>query len=119
MLGSKQYPQFWGWGKVANRVARSPKHADVFHEARYNLAVCRMEFAMTLKGDERKEQLDRAKDDILIIGRLYPDMGGEIWRAKYNELFKRIQKVLGESPTGLPAPEKSMAAAPTSPAKAS
>ncbi len=119
MLGSKQYPQFWGWGKVANRVARSPKHTDVFHEARYNLAICRMEFAMTLKGDERKNQLDRAKDDILIIGRLYPDMGGDAWQAKYNELFKRIQKVLGESPTGLPAPEKPKDTGPTSPAKAS
>ncbi|MDZ7617159.1 MAG: tetratricopeptide repeat protein [Patescibacteria group bacterium] len=118
MLGSKQYPQFWGWGKVANRVSRSPKHTDVFHEARYNLAVCRLEFALTLKGEERTEQLNRAKDDIVIIGRLYPDMGGDSWRGKYNELFKRIQKVLGESPTGLPAQEKPKDAAPASPAKA-
>ncbi len=106
MLGSRQYPQFWGWGKIANRVARSPKHAGVFHEARYNLAVCRMEYGLTLSGSERKETLERAKQDILIIQKLYPEMGGEEWAGKYNELFKRIQKVLGESPTGLPEPQK-------------
>ena len=106
MLGSKQYPQFWGWGRIANRVARSPKHTSVFHEARYNLALCRMEFAVSLKGNERAEQLKRAKDDILIIQRLYPDMGGDEWAGKYNDLFKRIQKLLGEPSTGLPAPEE-------------
>ncbi len=106
MLGSKQYPQFWGWGRLASRVARSPRHAGIFHEARYNLALCRMEHALTLSGSERKEALEQAKKDILIIQQLYPDMGGDEWAGKYNELFKRIQKVLGESPTGLPEPKQ-------------
>lgn len=112
MFGSRKYQQFWGWGRIANRVSSSPRHAGVFHEARHNLALCRMELGQSQSGPERKETLQRAKDDILIIQRLYPEMGGETWRGKYNDLFKRIQKLLGESPSGLPDLEKSSVAAP-------
>ncbi len=117
MFGSRKYQQFWGWGRIANRVSNSPRHADVFHEARYNLAVCRMELGQSQSGTERKETLQRAKEDILIIQRLYPDLGGDAWRGKYNELYKRIQKLVGESPTGLPDFDKPSVASPSPPEK--
>ncbi len=106
MFGSRKYQQFWGWGRIANRVSRSPQHANVFHEARYNLAHCRMDYALSLSGSERQKTLQRAKEDIRIIQRLFPDMGGEQWAPKYEELYKKIQELLGESPTGLPEREK-------------
>jgi tetratricopeptide (TPR) repeat protein len=91
----------WGWGKTAKMVSRSPRHAGVFHEARYNLALCRFEYAMTLKGAEKTKTLEMARRDITVLRRLYPDLGGPEWRAKYDALLDKIQKVLGEEPVGL------------------
>ena len=95
----------WGWGKLAKLVMRIPAHRNVFHEARYNLAFCRFEYARTLSSpSKKKEALLQAERDVLIIERLFPDMGGDEWFPKYNELYKKIQKLLGKSATGLKKP---------------
>lgn len=95
----------WGWGKLARMVFRSEAHRDIFHEARYNLAVCRFEYAKTLSGAERTETLKMAEQDVLIIQGLFPNMGGPEWRDKYNDLLKRIQTTLGKPAVGLPQPK--------------
>jgi tetratricopeptide (TPR) repeat protein len=91
----------WGWGRIAKLVAQSPKYLDVFHEARYNLALCRFEYALSLDGADKTKTLETAKNDVTIIQRLYPDMGGEAWRGKYDALLKKIQGLLGEKQVGL------------------
>ena len=35
----------WGWRKIGDTTSRYPKFKDVFHEARYNQALCRLKFA--------------------------------------------------------------------------
>jgi len=104
--GSTSYKEIWGWGGIANRVARSPKHQSIFHEARYNLALCRFKLAMSKSGTEKKDLLEQAKKDVLIIQRLYPEMGGNEWFAKYDDLLKKTQRLLGETPGGLKAAAK-------------
>ena len=40
---------------------------------------------------------------------LYPDLGGDAWRAKFDDLVKLIQKMAEDAPVGLKefaAPEK-------------
>jgi len=95
----------WGWGKLARLVMPILAHRSIFHEARYNLALCRFEYARTQSSaTKRKETLQQAEKDILIIERLFPDMGGDEWYPKYNELYKKIQKMLGKTVTGLKKP---------------
>ena len=40
--GGKRYQEVWGWGELARRVQSEARFREVFHEARYNLAFCRL-----------------------------------------------------------------------------
>lgn len=99
----------WGWGKLARLVQRSPAHQDTFYEARLNLALCRFEYAKALKNaTEGKDAAQKAIQDIEIIQKLYPDMGGEEWFDKFDDLYKKIQKFMGTTTVkGLPKPKPS------------
>lgn len=94
----------WGWGKIAKMLARSPKpeHKEIFHEARYNLALCRLRYALCQTDRATKNSLlSKAATDITIVQRLYPDMGGDEWFDKYNTLLKKVQKLQGVKAVGL------------------
>jgi hypothetical protein len=98
----------WGWGEIARVTAPSTaggdKYKDQFHEARYNLALCRHNYAVAHKdAEKKKENFKRAKSDIAIIAGFYPDLGGDKWKAQYDNLLKNVQKALGERPLGLSA----------------
>jgi hypothetical protein len=84
----------WGWGGIANKVYAFDKYRDQFHRARYNLAVCRKDFALTKKGADRTRTLEQAELDIVRVYQLYPEMGGPEWYEKYDDLLKTIQKLL-------------------------
>ncbi len=81
----------WGWGKLSKLLARSPHNGDKFHQARFHLAYCRYRYAMTQTGPTREENLRRAHQDIEIIRRLHPDLGGSQWAARYNALDRKIK----------------------------
>jgi len=97
----------WGWGGIANRLARQaadPRAADArtkFFEAR--LAVVRCRLALLDKpGQDRAKLLQMAANDVAITYRLYPDLGGEAFRAQFDALLKRVQQERGETaPRGL------------------
>jgi len=91
----------WGWGKIAKMLARFPDRRSQFHEARYNLALCRLRYALSQTGKEKSDTLKMAENDILIVERLYPDMGGAEWQGKYDKLLKQIQKLRGVKAVGL------------------
>jgi hypothetical protein len=92
----------WGWDKIAKATAAHAQFQDTFHEARYNLALCRYQTAESRRGDQRKELLAAAKRDITLTQRLY-GLGNEQWVAKYDALLKRIQRSNGERAVGLGA----------------
>jgi tetratricopeptide (TPR) repeat protein len=93
----------WGWITLSKVTSRYPQYRDVFHEARYNLAMCHFKSALRKRGtNEREQYLKFAKSDIVQTQQLYPELGGSEWRAKYDQLFRQIQKELKEPVKGLP-----------------
>jgi hypothetical protein len=94
----------WGWGEIARLTAGNPKFNDQFHEARYNLALCRYNMALAQKTASKKsELLKMAKKDISITVSFYPDLGGPVWEKQYDTLLRSVQKSLSEPPVGLAA----------------
>ena len=115
--GAETY-MIWGWGGIARRTQSSESHRDLFHEARYNLALCRFKDALTSSGAERTNLLEQAQRDIVIVYTLYPKMGGKLWYDRYDALLKQIQKRLGVKEDGLKAFEKKSAGTKARPAVA-
>jgi tetratricopeptide (TPR) repeat protein len=110
--GSQQYKEIWGWSALSRKLIRSPQHSEAFHEARYNLNLCLYQWALKeTEAAAREKKLNQSKNDIQAIARLFPQMGGREWYNKYNDLYKKIQKALGEKVTGLPPPAKDKPAA--------
>ncbi len=101
--GSTKYKYIWGFGKLAKRLARSEKHRAMFHEARYNLALSRQKWAMTKTKKKKTETLKQAEKDIRVVFQLYPVKPGGPWYAEYDELLKKIQRLLGKKGEGLKA----------------
>jgi len=89
----------WGWGKISQTVVRYDQYRDRFPEARYNLALCRFEYAK-LKKDAK--QMASAENDILATYRNDPELGGEVWAAKFTQLLKTIQTAQGNPAVGFP-----------------
>ena len=92
----------WGWAKLSNMVYSNPDYADAFYEARYNLATCRYLQSITQSGESKAKGLADALSEINYMIRTRPTLGGESWRAKYDELLKKIQQAAGQPVTGLP-----------------
>ncbi|MHB1034259.1 MAG: hypothetical protein ACYC35_22215 [Pirellulales bacterium] len=92
----------WGWGKLATMAAQKPEYRPIYHEARYNLAKCRLKQAVGSKQD-KAALLAMAERDIAATFLLTPDMGGDDWSEKYDYLLKTIQRLAypGRQPTGL------------------
>ncbi len=102
IFGGKRYQEVWGWGELAKRVQSEPRFRDVFHEARYNLALCRLRQAQTATDRSQRARLaETAEEDIRFTQKLFPDMGGAVWYDSYNELLKRIQRFADRPVVGL------------------
>ena len=103
----------WGWGGLARKVQETEKYKDIFNEARYNLALCRLKYAESKNGQERVDQLRQAEADILVVQRIRPEMGGEKWYDQYDALLRKIQGRLGvkEDKQGLKAAENELSPA--------
>jgi cellulose synthase operon protein C len=100
--GSGPADSVWGWGKISQMTRSSEKFRDTFHQARYNIAVCRKEWAETYKdADKRREELELAKDAIRSTRDFESTMGGDRWKPQYDKLLRSIQKELGQPVIGL------------------
>lgn len=95
----------WGWLKialVAERASQSnPKYREVFFEARLAAARCRYLAGVRRTGKERAQDLATAKQSILSLVRLYPNLGGPAWRNRFDRLLQQIQTAAGQQPLGL------------------
>ena len=97
----------WGWGEIGNRTAGDARFRDQFSEARFNLALCRYNFALSQKDDAKKtDLLKRAAQDISVTVGLYGSSLDDKWRTQFDTLLKNVQKALGERPVGLQALER-------------
>lgn len=109
----------WGWGGIANRLARQaadPKAVDArakFFEARLNVVRCRLAL-LSKPGQDRAKLLQMAQNDVAVTYRLYPDLGGDAFRAQFDALLRRVQKERGEAaPRGLAELDEASAASPS------
>lgn len=93
----------WGWKPLADKIASDVRFEQQFYEARYNLAVCRFKYGLSKESKDpiRKKLVDMSKLDVELTAKLFPQLGGEQWRQKFDVLLKNIQKEAGEVPKGL------------------
>ena len=96
----------WGWGELARRVQPEARFREVFFEARYNLAFCR--FRQAQNGETAAGPLPHwprpPKKTSWPPAAIDRDLGGPLWYDRYNELFRRIQRLADQPATGLPNP---------------
>jgi hypothetical protein len=97
----------WGWGGIAKKVGAkmddNPAYRDLYYEARYNLAFCRFQYAMSKEGQDRTAQLNQTQRDIMIDYKLDPELGGKQRCEQYDALLKKVQRLLGDREAGLKA----------------
>jgi cellulose synthase operon protein C len=103
----------WGWALLSLKVQPHKPFQDVFHEARYNLAQCRLNWALGKADDEKANLLALAEQDVLNVQRLDPQVGGRKWYDKYDALLRKIQQFRGmkDDQQGLKAAEGRLSAA--------
>ncbi len=100
----------WGWLRIAEIVdrsrrsaakqaasdptqaARAAKYKDLFFEARYHVAEARFLAAKLATGAERKQQIGKALQSLKSMQKLYPNLGGPKWQAKYLELMQQMEQ---------------------------
>ena len=100
----------WGWLRLAAiadqakrraerkadddpaQVSRVKKYKDLFFEARYHAAEARFAAAMLADGAARKQQLDKARQGLESMKRLYPELGGPRWKAAYLKLLEQMEQ---------------------------
>jgi len=95
----------WGWKPMADKIAGDSRFTQQFYEARYNLAFCRFKYGLAQKDKAlRDKAIGVAKLDIELTAKLFPDLGGQQWRTKFDTLLRNIQREQGDrQPRGLAA----------------
>jgi tetratricopeptide (TPR) repeat protein len=93
----------WGWGRIGQITARYTQYRDTFHEANVNLAWCRVLNAERQQGAEKDKWLKAAFNGVVVVRRLYPDLGGDTWLKQYEAVTRRIQQGMGQPAIGLQA----------------
>lgn len=93
----------WGLAKISNLTRPHPQYASTFFDARYTIVQCYYGQAKKATGEEAKKGMAKAKRDLTSVYRLYPQMGGPEWYAKFDTLMKRLQRESGEPEAGLAA----------------
>ncbi len=99
--GARPHPKskrnvFWGWAKISQVTNNKiDQFGEQFFEARYQIANCRMLYALTLKDPkDRSREMALAEKSINETKGLYPKLGGPEDLKRYDALLKQIQKEL-------------------------
>jgi len=100
----------WGWLRLASiadqaqrkmkqKASDSPAQArqvekfqNLFFEARLHAIEARFAAAKLAQGAQRQKQLRTAKQSLLSMQQLYPDLGGPRWQAAYQQLLKQMEQ---------------------------
>lgn len=109
----------WGWGGLSNKLVRQAfsgndekalKAQAQFFDARLNVARCRFERA-ELPGQDKDKLLEMAFNDVAITYKLYPGLGGDAMKKRFDKLLRQIQQARGGEAKGLAAIDEAAAAA--------
>jgi len=99
----------WGWGGLATRISRQAFASNddealqfrrLYFEARYRLAGCRLAWArQEADAAARRRQIRQAAAEIEIEARLHPELGGEDFQQRFEQLRAAVSQELQE-PSG-------------------
>ncbi|HEY2762119.1 MAG TPA: hypothetical protein VGI75_15280, partial [Pirellulales bacterium] len=100
--GTGPADSIWGWGKMAAKIANNSKYRDLFHEARYNIALCHQKFGESQSDPEKqKKQFEMAKDAIRTTKQFESTFDDGRWRPQNEKLLRELQKQLDQPVVGL------------------
>lgn len=102
----------WGWAEIAGRLQRllatgkaDNEYREKYFEARYNIPVCRRQFALAQTGSEgRAKTLDVSLGEINAFAMVAADLSDDSWQ-RLDELYQAIEKDLGRAATPLKRPD--------------
>ena len=87
---------------MAGKIASNAKYRDLFHEARYNIALCHQKFGESRTNpDDQQKQFEMAKDAIRTTKQFEPTFDDGKWRPQNEKLMRELQKQLGQPVVGL------------------
>ena len=100
----------WGWGGLANKLSRqaftggdekSLKMREQYFDAWLHYVECQLDRGrLQGKPAEKKKRLDAAQSAVARTRKLYPDMGGEAMKARFEKILRDIQKESGAANPG-------------------
>lgn len=100
----------WGWGGIANKLSRqafaatdekSLKSREQFFDARLRVAeTFLMRAELPGVAADREKRLETAKNAVVMTRKLYPDLGGEVSKQRFEKVLKQIQKAQGAANPG-------------------
>jgi tetratricopeptide (TPR) repeat protein len=100
--GPKKQNAIWGWAEISkktiNYVNRNPNFEEKFFESRYHVALC---LYLMGKSADRESEVRKAIKVIREAATLFPGLGGDEMRKKYNDLMKLAQREVGDQPVGI------------------
>ncbi|WP_197171984.1 tetratricopeptide repeat protein [Novipirellula aureliae] len=91
--GSDNKNILWGWGKISSLANRNQQFEETFFLARYHIALSRFLWGRAAKDPKL---FKRAEQDIVQVQALYPDLGGDQHKQKFEALLRQIQKEIGK-----------------------
>ncbi len=91
----------WGWNTIIMRLSRNmekdPRLKDTFYDAYLNKFACRYLYTRRLTdANEIKKQAAEAERELLRLKQLHPELGGPLFRKKFEDHLKRLQKQQNE-----------------------
>ncbi len=93
----------WGWRKIAQATRGKEPFSDIFFDAVYNLAYCQFRYGEIQNRTDAKQAALRT---LLDQHSLFPELGGNKNKNRYNELAKQIQTSLDQTASGLQSANK-------------
>jgi hypothetical protein len=97
-------PQIWGWNGIIKRTSVNvDRFAEFYYEAYWSKFRCVIEIAKSEKTPQKKEKLlEDANRDFIALVQLRPQLGGQEWFAKFDQVHKSLERANGKSkPVGI------------------
>ncbi|MDR2440511.1 MAG: hypothetical protein LBE12_14210 [Planctomycetaceae bacterium] len=96
--------KIWGWNGIIKRTSVNvDRFAEFYYEAYWSKFRCVIEIARNEKDAPKKEKLlaDANRDFVALI-QLRPQLGGQEWFARFDQVYKSLERANGKSkPTGI------------------
>lgn len=86
----------WGWRKLSSLTQGKEQFTNEYYETRLGIAEARLGLGRLKQGDEGKKHIGYAELEILNTYKIYPELGGTEFTARFESLLRTIQQELGK-----------------------